>query len=444
MATPTITGNKIGDVLSQPEMRVFWILLPFLFAIFAINAAYLDAFWVVMVAGIEVIVALVVFFVSFRISALNREKKVGESEVRDIMLSLQDALIGFDGSYKISYFNAAAEKMFGLKPEAIIGRVLTPQAAQDPSLQRLAQVIFPSLAPVMVPLTGAGEYPQIVDLSFTEPELELRVTTSPVRDSTGQTIGFVKIVSDKTREVLLIKSKTEFIQVASHQLRTPMTEISWALDYISQSEKLDPEIRSVVEKTLAAAKTLVKITEDIISISKIEEGHFGYAFQDADINAFIESCIEQVLPVANQAGIRMYFDKPTDPMPLVSIDAQKLSIVLVNLLENAVRYNTANGEVTVRLQRLENEPYLKISVKDTGIGIPADQVKKLFTKFFRADNAVKFQTRGSGLGLYIARNIVRMHGGQMGAESELNRGSIFWFTLPTDKTLIPPHEIAGL
>ena len=96
----------------------------------------------------------------------------------------------------------------------------------------------------------------------------------------------------------------------------------------------------------------------------------------------------------------------------------------------------------VEIQKLEGQPYIQISVKDTGIGIPPEDVKKLFTKFFRADNAKKIITGGTGLGLYISKNIIKRHGGEIWAESQLNRGSVFYFTVPIDLKLVPPTEAA--
>jgi two-component system sensor histidine kinase VicK len=115
----------------------------------------------------------------------------------------------------------------------------------------------------------------------------------------------------------------------------------------------------------------------------------------------------------------------------------------VNLLENAIRYNIDNGEVFVRVDHVEGKPFVQVSVRDTGIGIPPEAIDKLFKKFFRADNATQSQTEGSGLGLYISKNIVNAHGGELWAESELGRGTIMRFTLPTDSSLVPSHFVSA-
>ena len=117
-------------------------------------------------------------------------------------------------------------------------------------------------------------------------------------------------------------------------------------------------------------------------------------------------------------------------------------MVLSNLVDNAIRYNVPNGQIVVTLEKVADQPYVEVRVKDTGIGLPAEEMEKLFSKFFRASNAVKFQADGSGLGLYIARNIIQAHGGQIWAESELNRGTTVHFTIPTDPSLVPQKEVA--
>jgi two-component system sensor histidine kinase VicK len=125
------------------------------------------------------------------------------------------------------------------------------------------------------------------------------------------------------------------------------------------------------------------------------------------------------------------------------IDAARLSLAVTNLLENAIRYNVENGEVTVRVDKTKDKPFVTVGVKDTGIGIPPEALGKLFNKFFRADNALKQQTEGSGLGLYIAKGIILAHGGQIWAESELNRGTTISFSLPTDPNLVPKTEVGS-
>lgn len=433
--------NNLSQFSKTPEMRAFWLLLPFLIAASVVDVVYLRYAWLWISVAINLAIAAVALIASYKAAELNRSVQTERGELKNIIFSMEDALVAYDTSFRVIYFNPSAEKLFGMRQDAVLGKIIQPQDAQRPGLRRLTQVIFPSLAPVMIPQSAANTYPQIFDLSFTDPELELRVSTSPIGGESGGLLGFVKIAHNRTREVSLLRSKDEFVTVASHQLRTPMTEITWALEAIQNTANLDETTKGLVEHTLNASRGLVKITEDLLSIAKIEEGHFGYKFEKIDVVQFVEKVLEQVLALVNQAGLKIYFEKPESVLPSAIADGQKVTIVLVNLLENAIRYNIKNGEITVKVEKTSDAKFAKISVHDTGIGIPQDQVKKLFTKFFRAENAVKYQTKGSGLGLYIAQSIIRGHGGQMGVESEVNRGSIFYFTLPLDPALVPPKEV---
>ncbi len=235
-------------------------------------------------------------------------------------------------------------------------------------------------------------------------------------------------------------------------MKSPITRINWAVENLNSDDSLSEPNKEIVKGAFDASKLLLKIVEDFLNIAKIEEGKFGYHFEPTDITVFLNQILSQSLSQASRVGVRLYFDRPQAPLPMAIIDSGKLSLAVVNLLENAIRYNVKNGEVIVKVEPvpgkggseagalLPPKPFLKVSVKDTGIGIEPDALGKLFTKFFRAENAVKFQTEGSGLGLYIAKNIIQAHGGEIHAESEPNRGTTIYFTLPTDPELVPQRE----
>jgi two-component system sensor histidine kinase VicK len=278
---------------------------------------------------------------------------------------------------------------------------------------------------------------------FTDPQMELRVTTAPVTTDEGKILAFTKIIRDRTSQIIAIRSKNEFIAVASHQLQGPVTDINWALQSLGSAAGLDDSSKGIVENALLASQSLLRRIEDLLNIAKMEDGQFGYKFEDTDISDFIAKVLNEVLPAAQKAGVKVYFDRPSESLPRVMIDPKRLSLALVNLLENAIRYNVDNGEVTVKVDKMEGKPFVVISVKDTGIGIPPEAMEKLFNKFYRAENAQKHQTEGSGLGLYIAKGIVNAHGGQIWAESELNRGTTISFALPTDPNLVPRNEVSS-
>jgi signal transduction histidine kinase len=368
-----------------------------------------------------------------KITAPRPEIDLGDAAT--ILAGLDDAVLAYDGLFRITFANDAALSLLGLTRDEIKEFIVTPKIAQDsPRFTHLVQIVYPSLAPTVVPRSA-----HVVDLTFTDPELHLRVNTTELPDHKG----FLKVIRDNTRQIEIVHSKGEFVTVASHQLRTPLTEVSWALETLAGSPTLDADNKALATQTLDSVKSLIRTAEDLLGVAKIEEGRFGYRFEATDMTALLDAELAKVLPVVSNAGIKLFFDRPATPLAPVFVDKEKITMVINNLVENAVRYNVKNGEITVRAEQMPDEPFVKVSVQDTGIGIAQADVSKLFTKFFRAENAQKAVAGGTGLGLYIVNNIVRSHGGQLGVNSELGRGSTFYFTVSTDEKRVPQREVAA-
>lgn len=428
------------------NLKFFLFSVPFAAGIILIGLYFLPIIWSVAIFALAAIL-LGLFFVSAR-TAGGRDAgaapvinaQVSETELESILNNFGDTLIIYDENYKVLFFNNAGEKLFIVPSSEITGKTIQPEAMDDPKLRILTQVVFPTLAPVMVPRSQPGVWPQVVDISFATPQLELRVSTSQLSRIPGQPGRFLKVVQNRTHEVALLKTKSDFVAIASHQLKTPLTYVNWALEALNDDATLSDANKETVSGALKAAHLLSQIVENLLSIARIEEGRFGYKFAQMKIEDFLNRVLEQAMPAASKAGVRLYFDKPSG-LPPVFIDAERLSLAVSNFLDNAIRYNVKNGEVIVRAKPVDGRPFIEVSVKDTGIGIPPEEIQKLFTKFFRAENAIKFQTEGTGLGLYIAKNIIEGHGGEVRVESELGRGTTIYFTLPTEQTLVPQREI---
>lgn len=424
----------------QPEFRPVFYVVPLAIIVGVINFFYLPLLWAGVTAGILVLIVALLAAMSWRLASANVRIKTETSQMQSIISHLNMGVLAYDANFRVLIFNPAAEEIFSLDASDVVGSVLSADLASDPKRKLLTQVIFSTLAPTVVKRSEPGAYPQVLDISFDEPRLDLRVTTDRIFDAQGQVSGFVKLITNRTREIELLKSKTEFISVAAHQLRTPLTAINWAVESLVDSKNLDEQEKETVQTAFAAAKKMLKTVNDLLDVSKIEEGRFGYQFEVVDLVSYLEEILADANDLAKQYGIKLYFQRSPQPVRVV-IDKQKVSMVLYNLLDNAIKYNVEHGTVTVSAQMVQGKPFAQVSVTDTGIGIPADQIPKLFTKFFRADNVVKVAPDGTGLGLYIARNVIRRHGGDIWAESEINRGSTFSFTLPTDTNVIPRREL---
>ncbi|MFA5107183.1 MAG: GAF domain-containing sensor histidine kinase [Patescibacteria group bacterium] len=230
----------------------------------------------------------------------------------------------------------------------------------------------------------------------------------------------------------LDEAKNEFISIASHQLRTPLTGIQGWLSMLVDGDfgKIDEEKLNILKQVLDASKRMVRMVNLFLNITKIEAGKFVLDKKPAQIEELIQTELIEIIKVAEEKGLKLEYKKPAKKLPALMVDSDKLKDVILNLVDNAIKY-TPQGSVTVSVQKINGN--ISVSVKDTGRGIPPDDAKRLFTKFVRGEGIAQVQPDGSGLGLYIAKRIVDAHGGQIWVESEgLGKGSTFIFTLPVE------------
>lgn len=241
----------------------------------------------------------------------------------------------------------------------------------------------------------------------------------------------LELTKANTRLQELDAMKSEFVSVAAHQLRTPLTGIKWSFSVLLDKDtgKLNSEQRYIIEGGLNATDRAISLINDLLNVARIEEGRFGFTFEKKPLDDLIKKLVEQFQEHAQKKSITLSYLAPSQALPPVIHDPSKLPIAITNLIDNAIKYTNAGGKVEVRLSK-KNDKYIQIEVSDTGIGIPKEQLGRLFTKFFRADNAVSMQTTGTGLGLYLTKNIIEKHKGIIKATSQKDKGSTFTILLP--------------
>lgn len=377
-----------------------------------------------------------------------------EREFNTVIASVREGVIAYDPDFTILSINQAAERFFGVTAGEVTGKRMDPGLVKDVHLSSLVQTLFPSLAPRMAQLSEAGVWPQETSISLENPARELSVTTHRLTGIQGKAVVFLKLVWDRTEEKALMNSKNEFVSVAAHQLRTPLTAIQWLLESIEKAtEGSVPEIKRGVGEMRDLVERTLKTANDLLDVTKIEEGKFEFHPTDVDFTALVEKILQTVAPIAKRYGVTLYLNPPAAPLPLLHLDEGRIATAVINLLDNAIRYNVRGGKVVISVETQRTDPLsfravgpelrsvgayapgagpeaLKVTIEDTGVGIPREELGKLFGKLQRASNAAQIEPNGSGLGLYIAKNIIKNHGGDIGIVSELNRGTTAWFTLP--------------
>lgn len=239
---------------------------------------------------------------------------------------------------------------------------------------------------------------------------------------------------DKSREQeeKINDRKSEFISIAAHQLRSPLSGIKWTFKTLLDGDlgALTAEQKESLERAYSVNERLISLVTELLDVSRIEEGKIGYNFGAASVERVVGEVVEEYKLIAQNKNIELLFFKPQTALPFISLDEERLDLALNNILSNAINYTLSGGRVSVSIELVNTD--VKITVKDTGVGIPKEEMGKLFNKFFRASNVIRMQTSGTGLGLFIARNIIEKHGGKIWAESEENKGSSFIITLPVD------------
>lgn len=225
-------------------------------------------------------------------------------------------------------------------------------------------------------------------------------------------------------------AKSEFLSIASHQLRTPLTGIKGYLSMVLEGDygEVSLKIKPVLEGVFQESDRLTRLVNIFLNVSKIESGKFAIERKEVDFTALTKEVINTLKLVAEQKKLELVFNEPKTLLPMLKLDQERIKDVMLNLVDNAIKY-TPQGRIEIFLEK--SGEALKVTVKDTGVGIPKGEDRELFKKFVRVSGIAQINTGGSGLGLFIVKKIIEAHGGKVWVESAgKDMGSSFIFTLP--------------
>lgn len=336
-----------------------------------------------------------------------------------VIRSIAEGLVVVDAQGKVIMMNPAAEKLLGVSRKDKIGKAL---------LENLKEEQLISL------VKGADDKEEReIELVSQRDETKkvLRASSAVIENENGQTIGMVSVLSDITKQKELDKLKNSFVANVSHELRTPLVAIDKSLSLILN--KSTGEISPTQEEFLSIAqrnlKRLSLLVNDLLDLSKLEAGKMEFKRQPSSIEKIIDESIEGLNTWAKTKSIEIV-KKIQGDLPQVNIDSNRIIQVLNNLIGNAIKFTPNNGNITVEASFQSEKEEVKISVQDTGIGIPKENLPQIFDKFFQVTERVPTDISGTGIGLSIAKEIVELHGGRIWAESEEGQGAKFIFTLP--------------
>jgi len=358
------------------------------------------------------------------LSDAEEAREIAEIE-RDKTLTMfenfPEGLMFFNNENKTALINPQINSFFNVNKEKLIGKGIK-DLEKISSLSSLVAILGEKLSPV---------YKK--ELEITE-NLILEISVLPIISLAGEKIGTLVLLRNITREKIVEKLKTEFVTISAHQLRTPLSAIKWTIRMLLDGDvgKLTDEQTEFLKKAYQSNERMVNLVNDLLNVTRIEEGRYLYNPEELDMIELIEKTIIPLKEIAERKNLKFEFLKPKEKEIKVRVDKEKISLAISNLVDNAINY-TKEGKISIQFEYDSKDKQVKFSVKDTGIGISEEQQKRLFSKFFRGINAIKAETEGTGLGLFIAKNIIEAHGGRIWFESEEGKGTTFYFTLPLKK-----------
>lgn len=364
------------------------------------------------------IIKTIISTASVSIAGIQAYDRSQQSKTESLVYSLSNGVIMLDNNRKVVLVNPAAR---------IYAKILNNADDFNNFLDKIKESGI-NLREEIDKALVKGENGHINEVEFAEKYFELFI--NPVSDFYKERIGVAVIFHDITHIRLIDKMKTEFVSVASHQLRTPLTAIKLFTEMLVRGDvgKLNKNQKEYLSNVYQSTERMVGLVNDLLNVTRIESGRLSISPEKIEINDFVKDIIAEAKPMAESKKIKIDFEKHKNSLT-INIDKNLVRQVFHNLIMNAIRYSSKKGDVVKVEVEEENVENILIKVSDKGIGIPSNVQGRIFEKFYRADNAVKAATEGTGLGLYVSKMIVEQSGGEIWFKSEGGKGTTFYVRL---------------
>lgn len=358
----------------------------------------------------------------------DKELELEKDKLRSIINTLEEAIIIVDSNQKIVNFNTAAENLTNYG----ITEVIEKNIHDVIKLFDGDYYINPDeYAP-----TGEIDYGGVIFkkelvklINKQEKDVLVSIESRKIKEGSKINVGSIITLKDVSSQKELERMKLDFVSMSIHVLRTPITILRGYLSTLFKDKtisKLDETELEVLNRAVSGADELRDLIENLLNLSELESGEFKIKRQKSSLEGAIQKVIKEFNQIASVKGLPLLYTPPLYPIPAVNCDITRIEEVLRTLIENAIKY-TDKGMVKVAIEKTEKE--VKVSVMDTGKGIPQENIPHLFSKFYRIKAALEMQS-GSGLGLYVSKKIIDAHNGKIWVDSMPGKGTTFYFTLP--------------
>ena len=363
------------------------------------------------------------------------ERKLSEKEMNKlaaIVQSSDDAIIGKTLDGVMTSWNSGAQKMYGYTSDEAVGQsillIIPPDHEEE-------------LHEIMKKIKEGGHVDHFESLRRRKDGqiIPVSLTVSPILDEKGKIVAASTIARDITERKKaenhlkeLNQLQHKFIQVMSHQLRTPLSSLRWNLEALLSGDlgKLEEKQEAFLRTSHRASLEINSRLNDLLTALDIEEGRIVEEIKTStSLDTLWKSVMIEWKKACEVKNVACSYEAPKEPLPQVEIDETKIRAVMEKLADNALTYSNEGATISVSLEKEGDK--IRFEIKDTGVGIPKSEQPRIFSRFYRASNASIMKPDSSGLGLYISKYFIKQHGGTIGFESEEGKGSTFWFEVPT-------------
>ena len=356
--------------------------------------------------------------------------KVEKLKTEALLSGIGDGVLAIDQNFKITYANHIAEKLLGWTSKELIGKDVYDNITVKDDTNR-------TIAKGKRALSLAVKSGKTISSSIINPVYYVRkdkskfpvaITAAPI-NSDGKFSGAIDVFRDITHEIEVDKMKNEFISLASHQLRTPLSAIKWYAEILLEGDagKLDSEQAKFVNNISLSNQRMIDLVNTLLNISRIESGRIIIESNPIDLKELIFTVIHEFEPKIKEKKQKIIVNINPN-LKKINCDPKLIFEVYKNLISNAIKYSPKEGEIQIFVSSDKDNVISQIT--DNGYGIPKKDQTKVFTKFYRGENILKIETEGTGLGLYLIKSIIESSGGKIWFKSEENKGTTFWFSLP--------------
>ena len=391
-------------------------------SIYLLQADLIDRY--IYTLSVLFIILAFVYFISE-----NQQKLLDAGErIKNITAAMGEGLMVVDTKGLVIFFNKSACDLSGFDQKEVLNKVYTDKIRfvseydDSPADKFIKQVLTQK--------QSIASTRDIYLLNRKSDKFPIAASASPLKTKDGRVIGCIIVFRDISEEKAIDKAKTEFVSLASHQLKTPLSAVNWYTEMLMDQDvgPINDRQKEFLKEIHEGNQRMVKLVNSLLNVSRIDMGTLSVSPEPVDLVEMTESMITEL-----QFGIKtkqLKLSKNFEAkFPKINLDPSLMRIVVQNLLSNAVKYTREGGDITVTIKKQDAKTALMV-VKDNGYGIPKNQQSSIFKKLFRADNVKSTKVEGTGLGLYVAKAVIEAFEGKIWFESEENKGSSFFITLP--------------